>query len=238
MAEMNFERLSDDIYACVSDEHRFGTDAFILEHFASPKSKDTVCDLGTGCGIIPLLMCKKHKPKKIVGIDIQPEAIELFRKGVNKSKIEPEIIPLCVDLCDYKTDQLFDLVTCNPPYFSCGAGFERRIEAQRMARHENLCTIKDICATSAKLLKFGGRFCACYRPERLVDLICAMRDAGLEPKRVRMAAKNSKTPPWLVLVEAKKGSKPFMTVEPMLEAYDGDGFSKEMMSIYDWEGYN
>lgn len=238
MANHSFEKLSDNIYVFVSQEHRFGTDAFILEHFASPKYKDTVCDLGTGCGIIPLIMCKRHKPKKIVGIDIQPEAIELFQRGVEKSEIEPELIPICADLREYKGEQLFDLVICNPPYFSSGAGFERKIEAQRMARHENLCTIKDVCGTASRLLKFGGRFCVCYRPERLADLLCAMREAGLEPKRMKMASKNSKVSPWLVLVEAKKGSKPFMQVEPLLEAYSDNGFSNEMMDIYDWEGYN
>lgn len=233
-----FEHLSETICVCVSPEHKFGTDAFLLADFAQVRRKDTVCDLGTGCGIIPLILSKTAQPKRIYGVDIQEQAIEQFQLAVERNG-QKNLIPICADLktVDGIPAGTLDVVTCNPPYKAGGAGILSELTAEQIARHEVLCTIDDVCQTAAKLLKFGGKLCICQRPERLADVISAMRKADLEPKRLRFVAKYTQDAPWLFLIEGKKGSKPFLQVEAPLAVYDADGenFSAEMEQIYHWE---
>lgn len=248
---MNFqpqlEALSSQISVCVTPQHRFGTDAFLLADFAAPRHKDMVCDLGTGCGIIPFLMIKNNQPKQIYAVDIQPQAIEQLNYALRHSAAESgvgRIIPLCMDLKELTARQVplgsFDLVTCNPPYKAEHAGILSEGQAEQIARHEIFCTLEDICFVASRMLKFGGRLCICQRPERLADAMEAMRRAGIEPKRLRLVAKHHHSAPWLFLLEGKKGSKPFMRVLPILAVYSEDGkqFSSEMKHIYHWEKSN
>ncbi|MDE5584347.1 MAG: methyltransferase [Ruminococcus sp.] len=234
MTEYRYEKLTEKIYVCASREHRFGTDAFLLADFSHYRQKDRVCDLGTGCGIIPLIMQKKMPPQIIYAVDIQEGAIEQTRLGVEKSGVSG-IVPLCADmktLWENAPLGQLDLVTCNPPYKAVNTGFESAITAQKIARHEIMCNIDDVCRAGEKLLKFGGRLCVCNRPERLSDVITAMKKNNIEPKRIRFVSKNPETPPWLFLIEGKKGAKPFMTVENHLYIRDGEGFSEELEKIY------
>ncbi|MCM1506815.1 MAG: methyltransferase [Ruminococcus flavefaciens] len=234
MTEYKYEKLTDKIYVCASTEHRFGTDAFLLADFSRYRKKDKVCDLGTGCGIIPLIMQKKLPPEVIYAVDIQEGAIEQLKAGMEKSEVN-NIVPVCADLKElWENAPLgqLDLVTCNPPYKAVNAGFESAITAQKIARHEIMCNIDDVCRCAGKLLKFGGRLCVCNRPERLADVICAMRNNGIEPKRIRFVSKNPDSAPWLFLIEGKKGSKPFMQVETQLYIRNENGFSEELERIY------
>jgi len=234
MTDYRYEKLTDKIYVCASNEHRFGTDAFLLTDFSQYRRKDKVCDLGTGCGIIPLIMQKKLPPEIIYAVDIQESAIEQLKAGIEKSEVS-NIIPICADLRklweNAPLGQL-DLVTCNPPYKAVNTGFESAITAQKIARHEIMCNIDDVCRCAERLLKFGGRLCICNRPERLADVICAMRNNNIEPKRIRFVSKNPESAPWLFLIEGKKGSKPFMQTEPQLYIRSGDGFTEELERIY------
>lgn len=234
MTDYRYEKLTDKIYVCASDEHRFGTDAFLLTDFSQYRRKDKVCDLGTGCGIIPLIMQKKLPPEIIYAVDIQESAIEQLKAGIEKSEVS-NIIPICADLRklweNAPLGQL-DLVTCNPPYKAVNTGFKSAITAQKIARHEIMCNIDDVCRCAERLLKFGGRLCICNRPERLADVICAMRNNNIEPKRIRFVSKNPESAPWLFLIEGKKGSKPFMQIEPQLYIRSGDGFTEELERIY------
>lgn len=219
-----FEQLGERVWVCVSEEHRFGTDAFLLADFAAPRRKDTVCDLGTGCGIIPLYIYKQYNIKKCYGVEIQKDAAEQFQMGIERSGAEDVLTALAADLKDAPAllpKGSFGLVTCNPPYKANGAGLQSDGEAAKIARHEISCTVDDVCRSAAALLRFGGRFCLCQRPERLADVITAMREHGIEPKRLRFVAKNPKSRPWLFLMEGKKGSKPFMQVEPSLYLEEG-----------------
>jgi len=234
LPNFTFEKLSDTIEICVSDTHRFGTDAFLLADFASPRRKDLVCDLCTGSGIIALLMEKNFQPKKIIAVDIQKQAIRQLEMSIEKSNLTA-IEPICADLnalwagspnCE------LDLVTCNPPYKINNTGAKNCDDAVSIARHEVLCTIDDVCEASAKLLKFGGRLCLCNRPERLSDVIISMKKFAIEPKRIRFVSKNPSTAPWLFLIEGKKGAKPFLAVEPQLYTQGENGFSAELMRIY------
>lgn len=234
MSEFSFELLQNNIEICVSKEHKFGTDAFLLADFAKPRHKDKVCDLGTGCGIIPLLMKIKFSPKELYGVDIQAQAIEQFDITVEKNGLE-NIHPVKADLKELWEGcpkGSFDVVTCNPPYKAANAGIESLGEAQKIARHEILCNINDVCRAASRLLKFGGRLCICNRPERLADVICAMRENNIEPKLLRFVSKTAEDASWLFLIEGRLGGKPFMKVIPPLFVQDGDGFSKELLSIY------
>lgn len=233
--EYKYEKLTDKIYVCASSDHRFGTDAFLLADFSQYRQKDKACDLGTGCGIIPLIMQKYRPPQVTYAVDIQEGAIEQLRLGMERSETSG-IIPICADLKELWEDAplgSLDLVTCNPPYKAANAGFESVITAQRIARHEIMCNIGDVCAAAEKLLKFGGRLCVCNRPERLSDVMAAMKEHNIEPKRIRFVSKDPESAPWLFLIEGKKGSKPFMTVEPQLYIRSGDGFTEELQKIYD-----
>ncbi|WP_124099379.1 methyltransferase [Ruminococcus sp. Marseille-P6503] len=232
MNGFTFERLSDTIEICISAEHRFGTDAFLLADFAAPRHKDHVCDLCTGSGIIALLMYRNFRPAHIDAVEIQNTAHQQLLLTLERSEISC-ITPILGDLKDYRSEKELDLVTCNPPYKLDGTGAKNDSKAAAIARHEMLCTIGDVCSTAAKNLKYGGRLCICNRPERLCDIMMSMRENGIEPKRVRFVSKNPYTSPWLVMAEGRKGGNPFLKVEPQLYTTAENGeYTEEMKRIY------
>lgn len=232
--DYEFETLQAGLYVCRSKTHTFGTDAFLLTGFSKYRAKDRVCDFGTGCGIIPLLMQRAAPPKEIFAVDIQPEAIEQLRLGIERTERPVAIRPICADL-----KQLWegaplgslDLVTCNPPYQSADAGILSEEPAKRIARHEVACNIGDICRAAARLLKYHGRLCLCCRPERLADVMCAMREAQIEPKRLRLVCKSHASAPWLFLIEGKKNAQPFLQIEPTLFMRSGEGMTSEAAQL-------
>ncbi len=229
-----FEKLGESCEICVTKEHTFGTDAFLLADFARARHKDTVCDLGTGCGIIAVLMRIRYEPEQVYGIDIQPQAIEQFRITVERSGLH-ETYPLLMDLKELTGEVPLgkcDLVTCNPPYKAANAGIESELSAHKIARHEILCNIGDVCSAGNKLLKYGGRLCLCNRPERLADVVCAMRENGIEPKKLRLVSKTPSDAPWLFLIEGRKGGNSFMRVLPQLYISGGGAISPELSEIY------
>lgn len=229
-----FEKLGESCEICVTREHTFGTDAFLLADFARARHKDIVCDLGTGCGIIAVLMRLRYKPRQVYGIDIQPQAIEQFKITVERSELS-ETYPLLMDLKELTGEAPLgkcDLVTCNPPYKAAKSGIESELSAHKIARHEILCNISDVCAAGNRLLKYGGRLCICNRPERLADVVCAMRDNGIEPKYLRFVSKTPSDPPWLFLIEGRKGGGSFMQVMPQLHISGGRAISPELSEIY------
>ena len=231
---MEFEELKRGLFVCRSAAHGFGTDAFLLTGFCRYKAKERVCDLGTGCGIIPLLMQRHMPPREIFAVDIQPAAIAQLNAALERCDPRPAVMPVTADLrtlwAEAPLGQL-DLVTCNPPYFAEDAGILSDSESDRIARHETACSIFDVCTASAKLLKYHGRFCLCCRPERLTDVLTAMRTAGLEPKRLRMVCKSPDSAPWLFLAEGIKGGKPFLRIEPALFMRSGAGMTDEAAQI-------
>ena len=204
----------------ISAKHRFGTDAFLLADFAAPRHKDSVADLCSGCGIVAAVMYERFRPKSVIAVEIDPEGTRLFDTTVRKSGLE-NVTAVSADLKEWKSEKELDLITCNPPYFSESAGYKSETAAN--ARHELLCSIEDVCASAKRSLRFGGRLCLCNRPERLCDIMCAMRGNGIEPKRVKFVSKNSDCAPWLVLVEGHKGGKPFMKVEKTMYTVTPDG---------------
>ena len=224
-ADERIEPLGNNMSIVVSDSHTFGTDAVLLANFACVKRKDIACDMGTGCGIIPLIWCK-GQTNEVYALDIQPKATEQLEKSLELNEIVGRIKPVNCDIRSLKgvlEFGRFDLVTMNPPYKPVGTGIESLSEAHRIARHEVTCNIDDAVSAAAKLLKFGGRFCMCHRPERLCDIICSMRQGGIEVKRIRFVVERKGRQPWLVLVEGKRGSKSGVTIEKELVMKNDDG---------------
>lgn len=228
------EPIGGGIIVYTSEEHRFGTDAFLLTYFSNYKEKDIAVEFGTGCGIIPLLMQEHRPPKRIYALDIQENAIAQLKLGIEASRVEG-IIPVCADLRELWEGAPLggcSLVICNPPYQPPGSGYEAENASQRIARHGLFCTPEDVCTAAAKLLQFGGRLCLCGRPERLPDYICAMRNAGLEPKRLRFVSRNASDMPWLFLLEGKKGAKPFLQMEKPFIMYENGSLTAEAAALY------
>ncbi len=235
MQEFKKEYLGAGITAFVSNSHIFGTDAVLLADFAAPSKKARCCDLGSGCGIIPLLWCKRETGK-ITAVEIQPLAVEQINAAIEFNSLSERLEAVNADLRELKGKVPFgcyDVVTMNPPYKASGAGIESRSGADKIARHETMCSLSDVCAAAKKLLNFGGRLCMCIRPERLCELFCEMRAADIEPKRLRLVSKLPGKAPWLALVEGRRGGRSGMTVEPELFVYGDSGeYSDEMKKIY------
>ena len=235
MQEFKKEYLGAGITAFVSNSHIFGTDAVLLADFAAPSKKARCCDLGSGCGIIPLLWCKRETGK-ITAVEIQPLAVEQINAAIEFNSLSERLEAVNADLRELKGKVPFgcyDVVTMNPPYKANGAGIESRSGADKIARHETMCSLSDVCAAAKKLLNFGGRLCMCIRPERLCELFCEMRAADIEPKRLRLVSKLPGKAPWLALVEGRRGGRSGMTVEPELFVYGDSGeYSDEMKKIY------
>ncbi len=231
----HIETLGNDIGVIVSEAHTFGTDAMLLAYFANARRNDLACDLGTGCGIIPLLWKRDGNCQKIYGVEIQEKGYSQFLRSVEADDISDSVFPIHSDLKQLKgklPQGAFDLVTMNPPYKKENAGIKSEKTNEKIARHETLCTIDDICTTAASLLKFGGRFCLCIRPERLFETMKSMSEYKLEPKRLRLVTSRDGEKPWLCLIESKLGGKSGLTVEKNFVLYDKDNkYTEEMDSL-------
>lgn len=232
----NYERLSDDIKIAVSREHTFGTDAVILADFAGVKARDKALDMGTGCGIIPFLWLRNKNINNVSCLDIQENAYNQVLHTIELNGIEDRIKAYNCDLREvsavFKAEE-FSLVTINPPYKPIGTGIESLDESARIARHEVCCNIEDAVKAASYLLKYGGRFCMCHRPERLVDTFEIMRRYKLEPKRFRFVQDKNGEEPFLFLVQGQKGAKSFLRVAPQLIIKKDNGkFTDEMLKIY------
>lgn len=226
----------------VSKEHTFWNDTILLANFASPKENDKAVDLGAGCGGITLIWCRNNLAQSVTAVEIQSNACDMLNRSVALNNLENKVSVINSDLCDLKGKLPFgefDLVVCNPPYKASGTGIVNPTDSHKIARHETFCTIDDITKCAAKLLRFSGRFCLCLRPERLCEVLEAMRKANIEPKRLRFVQQRKSKAPKLFLVEGKRGAKSGgLTVLPTLFIEDENGnYSQEMIDIYgDYKG--
>ncbi|MEG1773652.1 MAG: methyltransferase [Oscillospiraceae bacterium] len=221
--------------------HPVTTDPILLARFAAPGSKDRVCDLCCGMGIVPMLWFGQDevRPRSVAGVDLDGSAIALFARSIVRNGLGELVRALEGDLrAPMTVPELgpgsFDLVTCNPPYYpsdySAGVG-EDPLRAK--ARRELTCSLPDVCRTAARLLRFGGRFCVCHRPARLPDLLEAMRAERLEPKRLRLVSHRPDSPPFLVLAEGRLGAKPSLDLRAPLFLTDSAGAATaEILEIY------
>lgn len=229
----HIEELGCGIKLVVSKQHTFGTDALILAYFASPKKYDTACDFGSGCGIIPFLWLRDEKCKSVTAVEIQENGCNQMNRSLSLNGTD-KITVLHRDLKELNdlSAGSFDLVTMNPPYKGADCGIKNDDECSRLARHETACNIGDIAKSASRLLRFGGKFCICHRPERVFDAMTAMRSNGIEPKVLRFVSKRGNTQPWLVLIEGRRGGKNGLKVEKPLIVEKPDGtYTDEMLLI-------
>lgn len=195
----------------LSDNHRFGTDSLLLADFCEIRADWTACDLGSGCGILLLSLADKGLRGYGLGVDIDKEAAELLKSAAEANKLE-NIHSYHGEMQGLTTPRPFDVVVSNPPYFSAGAVSSNPVRAA--ARHEQNCTIYDVCAAAGKLLKDKGRFYVCWPPDRMTDLFAALQQAKLEPKKMQFVRKNADSPPWLMLLDARKNGGKSLRILP------------------------
>lgn len=217
-------------------EFRFSVDAVLLAAFTTVKLGDVVADLGTGTGVIPLLLSARTRAKRLIGVEIQPKLADMARRSVEMNGLGDRVEIVTGDLKEMPSIfgyEKFDVVVSNPPYMEITGAKVNPRESVAMARHEIACTIEDVVAASSKLLKKGGRMAVVYRPTRLADLIFVMRQYSIEPKRIRFVHSRRESIAMMVLVEGIKAGGKQVTVEPPLVIYGDDGrYTQEMNEIY------
>lgn len=217
-----------------TDEYRAGTDGILLSDFARAKPSDVICDLGCGSGIISLVILRDRPNAKVYGVDIQKDACFLANAAAKENGYADFTAVNCAaaELKNEFTAGTFSLVVSNPPYKNVGAGIPNENEARRIARHETDGTLAEFCAAAKYLLKSGGRFCMCHRPERLADVFTAFRENRIEPKILRTVHQRRGTEPWLILVEGRKDGKAGMRIAPPLYIEENGQLSDEVIKIY------
>jgi len=214
----------------------FGTDAVLVSHFSNAKKHSSIIDLGTGNGIIPLLLYGKFEVERIAGIEIQEEAFLLAKRNVQLNNLEDRISLVNGDIKDihkYFPIGSFDHVISNPPYIKKGTGIINAKDNLAYARHEILCDLEDILKATRYLLNFKGSFTMVHRPDRLNDILYLMKKHYIEPKRIRFVHSNEKSGANLVLIQGLKDMNPFLTVEKPLIIHRADGsYTDEIFEIY------
>ncbi|OOO00472.1 MAG: hypothetical protein ATN35_07115 [Epulopiscium sp. Nele67-Bin004] len=219
------------------DAFCFGIDAVLLSHYAKVTKQNTkVLDIGTGNGIVPILMHAIYQKGNYVGIDIQQEVIDLAKQSVELNNITNDVCMKCVDIKDYKLHfdaEQFDIITCNPPYMKGQSGLKNESTSKMIARHEILCTLEDIVSASAYMLKEKGKLVLIHRAHRLVDILHLMRTYRIEPKRMRMIYPKVTKAPTMVLVEGIKFAGHELRVDKPLIVYNEDNsYTDEIYEIY------
>ncbi len=203
----------------------FGTDALLLAGYINGKFKNAA-ELGSGSGIISMLALTRRKCDICTAYEVQEEYAELTRRNAEYNSLSDRLDSVCKDIRDIDVSELCDIVFTNPPYMKANSGANNKAQKKSFARHELNGDISDFISASKRLLKFGGAFYAVYRPDRLTDLICAMRNFGIEPKRTTFVYANLNSEPSMLLIEGKKGGKSGMRVTKPLIIYK-DATNKE-----------
>ena len=232
----------DDLELCglqiIQDPNRFcfGMDAVLLSGFAEAQDGDKVLDLGTGNGIIPILMSAKTKAAHLTGLEIQTDSADIARRSVALNGLEDRIDIVTGDIKEaaliFKAAS-FDVITSNPPYMIAEHGMQGTNEAKIIARHEVMVSLDEVVTAAAKLVRTGGSFFMVHRPFRLPEIIRTLSDHDLEPKRMRLVYPYVDREPNMVLIQAVRGGRPRMSVEKPLIIYERQGvYSEEMVRDY------
>ena len=214
----------------------FGMDAVLLSSYAKVRKRELALDLGTGTGILPILLEAKNEGEHYTGLEIQEESSDMARRSVSHNGLEDKIDIVTGDIKEASGifgAASFHVITTNPPYMIGEHGLKNENEALYIARHEALCTLDDILRESARLLKPKGRFYMVHRPFRLPEILAKMSAYGIEPKRMRLVYPHIDKEPNMVLLEGLRGGRPRMQVEPPLIVYRKDGeYTEELLEIY------
>ncbi|RCX18284.1 tRNA1(Val) A37 N6-methylase TrmN6 [Anaerobacterium chartisolvens] len=214
----------------------FGVDAVLLASFADVKRNDRVADLGTGTGIISILLAGKTQAKSLSGLEIQQEMAEMAGRSVLLNDLQDRVRIICGDI--KKSHEFFapssiDVAVSNPPYMNKGGGLVNPDDTKAISRHEIMCTLEDVIAAGSRMLVPGGQLAMVHRPERLVDIACLMRNYGIEPKYIRFVHPSPYKRANLILIKGTRGGRPQLKMMEPLYIYDETGeYSREINEIY------
>jgi tRNA1Val (adenine37-N6)-methyltransferase len=220
---------------------RLGTDAVLLADFASQGTGRNsrgirACDLGCGTGVIAILLAWDNPVLTADGVELQPRWADIARENARLNGFEDRVRVIDGDLraCrGFMQAGAYDLVVANPPYYPSGSGKSAENDETARAREEQTCTLDDVCAAAAYLTRWGGRFALVHKPERLSDVIFALKTHSLEPKRLRLVQHKAGSAPNLILIESRRGGNPSLTIEPPLILADENGRdTDEVKRIY------
>ena len=216
--------------------YRFSIDAVLIAGLTIPSPDDTVLDLGTGCGIIPLILAYRHPKIKVYGIEVQQQLADLAIINVEENRMKDRITIHCMDMKKLKHDMMsgpVDLVVSNPPYRKAESGRINPDQQRAVARHEIKATLSDVVETAQRMLRTAGRFVTVYPAERMADILIQMRSAGLEPKSLRTVHSDRHTDAKLIIVEGKKGGRPGLKIGSPVIIYRKDGsYTDEVKEMF------
>lgn len=229
--DCKIEQLNNGTKVYISNTHRFGTDAFLLSHFCNLKYAQTALDIGTGCGIIPLRWKDNGHTGLAIGLEIDSQGTQLLEKSIQANALH-NLQAVNADIRTWNSGVQFDVISCNPPYFT--AGKPKDDDKKASFRHQLTLTDADVAKAAFRLLKDNGKLCVCQRPSQLAQVIFAMKSNRIEPKVIRFVRQRQNSPqPWLVLVDGRKNGGSSLSVLPdlIMENAQG-GFSQEVLQIY------
>lgn len=233
-----FDDLQRNNYKIIQHTGRFcfGMDAVLLSGFVRIKPKSRVLDMGTGTGIIPILLEAKTEGRQFVGLEIQEESADMARRSVEVNGLSDKIDIVVGDIKEAASifgASSFEAVVTNPPYMINTHGLQNPTEEKAIARHEIKCTLEDVIREGSRVLKPSGRFFMVHRPYRLAEIFVVLKQYGLEPKRLKLVHPYVNREPSMVLIEACKGGKPSMIVEAPIIIYNEAGsYSDEITELY------
>lgn len=232
------DELQRNGYRIIQNERLFcfGMDAVLLSGFAQVKPGEKVLDLGTGTGIIPILLEAKTEGQHFTGLEISPTSVDMARRSVALNGLEARVEIVHGDIKEAGklfAPASFDVITSNPPYMTGQHGLVNPDVEKAAARHELLCTLEDVVRAAEKLVRPGGRFYMVHRPFRLAEIIRTLSEYHLEPKRLRMVYPYVDREPNMVLIESVRGGRPRITVEKPLIVYEKPGvYTREILDVY------
>jgi len=216
---------------------RFGIDAVLLANFTDVKKDDTVLDIGTGTGIISILLAGKTEAKTIYGLEIQKEIAEMAGRSVILNNLQDRVKIVQGNIrngFEYFKPSSLNVIVTNPPYIPYGRGLVNNSDSKAVSRHEISCSLEDIISASSRLLVPGGQLAMIHRPERLVDVLSLMRTYSVEPKYIRFIHPRAYRKANLFLIKGTRGGNPELKMMEPLYIYDLQGrYSEEINKIYD-----
>ncbi len=216
--------------------YRFSIDAVLITGQTIPSPGNTVLDLGTGCGIIPLILAYRHPKIKVYGVEVQQQLADLATINVEENRMKDRITIHCMDMKKLKHDMMsgpVDLVVSNPPYRKAESGRINPDQQRAVARHEIKATLSDVVETAQRMLRTAGRFVTVYPAERMADILIQMRSAGLEPKSLRTVHSDRHSDAKLIIVEGKKGGRPGLKIGSPVIIYRKDGsYTDEVQEMF------